>query len=67
MANQSEGLSHQEREKLPGEVGRLYRCIHMAMGCLSPMAHNRDERLAWLRLLDAVEGREPRNSLDDRK
>jgi hypothetical protein len=50
-------------DKMPGEVGRLLRCIQMAMGCLSPLT--RDEKLAWYRLLDAIEGREPRKSLDD--
>jgi hypothetical protein len=40
--------------------GRLLRCIEMAMGCLDPEALNPDERLAWWRLLDAKQGREPR-------
>lgn len=44
------------------EPGRLRRCISMAMGCISPI-HGGDESLAWYRLLDALEGREPRSSL----
>lgn len=47
----------------PDELGRVLRCVYMAMGCLSPIAANRDERLAWLRLSDAVNGREPRDGL----
>ncbi len=42
---------------------RLLRCISMAMGCLSPHSQRPDERLAWYRLLDAKDGREPRASL----
>lgn len=49
--------------QVSGEVGRLLRCINMAMGCLSPLAKTADERLAWLRLLDGMEGREPRDKL----
>jgi len=45
------------------ENERLKRCITMAMGCITPLAKNVDERLAWYRLLDAIEGREPRSSL----
>jgi len=37
----------------------------MAMGCISPLSERSDERLAWYRLLDAIEGREPRQSLTD--
>ena len=44
----------------PDELGRVLRCAYMAMGCLDAESANRDERLAWLRLLDAMEGREPR-------
>lgn len=44
------------------EPERLRRCISMAMGCISPI-HGGDESLAWYRLLDALEGREPRSSL----
>lgn len=47
------------------EIARLLRCINMAMGCISPLSQNKDERLAWYRLLDAIEGREPRNYLMD--
>lgn len=43
------------------ELGRVLRCVYMAMGCLSPLT--RDEKLAWYRLLDALEGREPRDGL----
>lgn len=50
-------------QKMPGETGRLLRCIQMAMGCLSPLHPN--EKLAWLRLLDAIEGREPRKGLNN--
>lgn len=42
------------------EIERLRRCISMAMGCISPLSKNIDEVLAWQRLLDASEGREPR-------
>ncbi len=45
------------------EIERLRRCISMAMGCLSPHSQRPDERLAWYRLLDATEGREPRSRL----
>ena len=48
------------------ETDRLLRCINMAMGCISPLSANVDERLAWYRLLDAVEGREPRDTLDEK-
>ena len=44
---------------------RLERCIAMAMGCLDPLAKRPDEALAWYRLLDAIEGREPRSSLSN--
>lgn len=46
------------------EEDRLRRCITMAMGCINPLSESRDERLGWYRLLDALEGREPRASLD---
>ena len=49
---------------MTGEVGRLLRCINAAMGCLSPLSKNVDERLAWHRLLDAFEGREPRTRVE---
>jgi hypothetical protein len=42
-----------------GELNRVLRCAYMAMGCLSPMSQNPDERLAWHRLCDALDGREP--------
>lgn len=42
------------------EIKRLRLCISMAMGCISPLSKNIDERLAWYRLLDALEGRFPR-------
>jgi hypothetical protein len=45
------------------EEDRLRRCITMAMGCIDPLSKNVDERLAWYRLLDALEGREARPSL----
>lgn len=45
------------------EVERLKRCISMAMGCINPDATDRDLRLAWFRLADALDGREPRASL----
>lgn len=46
------------------EIARLKRCISMAMGCLDPESpHNPDERLAWYRLHDAMQGREPRSQL----
>ena len=44
---------------------QLLRCINMAMGCISPLSSSIDERLAWYRLLDALEGREPRLRLDN--
>ena len=47
-----------------GEISRLMRCIRMAAGCISPLSNNVDERLAWYRLLDAIEGREPRGRLE---
>lgn len=47
------------------ENARLLRCINMAMGCLTPLSANREERLAWYRLFDAREGREPRDKLTD--
>jgi hypothetical protein len=46
-----------------GEIAHLHRCISMAMGCLHPLSSNVDERLAWQRLSDAIEGREPRSSV----
>lgn len=46
-----------------GDSLRLKRCIDMAMGCLDATSTNPDERLVWLRLLDAAEGREPRSAL----
>lgn len=49
------------------EIDRLHRCITMAMGCISPLSVDRDERLAWYRLLDAIEGREARDNLDATK
>ena len=53
-----------ERLNTPShDVERLLRCINMAMGCISPLSKNIDERLAWFRLLDTIEGREPRDSL----
>jgi hypothetical protein len=52
-----------EITKRPDELGRVLRCVNMAMGCISPLSKNPDERLAWYRLLDAMEGREPRNRL----
>ncbi len=45
------------------EERRLLHCINMAMGCISPLSNNNDERLAWYRLLDAIEGRFPRRAL----
>lgn len=45
------------------ELGRVLRCAYMAMGCLNPESPNPDERLAWLRLRDALHGNEPRNEL----
>ena len=48
---------------LHAEIARLRRCIYMAMGCIDPLSNNPDERLGWLRLEDAVCGREPRASL----
>jgi hypothetical protein len=44
-------------------IDRLRRCITMAMGCLDAESKNPDERLAWLRLSDGMEGREPRAAL----
>jgi hypothetical protein len=41
----------------------MRRCITMAMGCLDPLSNDPDERLAWYRLHDALEGKEPRNCL----
>jgi hypothetical protein len=45
------------------EVEMTQRCITMAMGCLDPHSKNPDERLAWYRLLDALDGKEPRAAL----
>lgn len=45
------------------QVERMGRCVTMAMGCLNPQSKEPDEALAWHRLLDAIEGREPRPSL----
>lgn len=45
---------------LETEISRLKRCISMAMGCIDPESRNPDERLAWLRLHDALAGKEPR-------
>ncbi len=43
---------------------RLERCVTSAMGCLDASGiGGPDQRLAWLRLLDATEGREPRAAL----
>lgn len=47
------------------ENARLLRCINAAMGCLSAYGATEWERLAWYRLLDAREGREPRDKLTD--
>lgn len=44
-------------------AARLTRCIVMAMGCLDPNDDNPDVRLAWFRLVDAIDGNEPRASL----
>jgi hypothetical protein len=52
-----------ELDEAKEDNARLRRCIHMAMGCISPLSKNPDERLAWYRLEDAVNGREPRASL----
>lgn len=43
------------------DINRLRRCIESAMGCLDPLSNIPDERLAWYRLLDALDGREPRS------
>jgi len=45
-------------------VEQMRRCIQGAMGCLDPLSTNNDERLAWFRLQDALEGREPRSVFD---
>lgn len=45
------------------EIERLKRCISMAMGCINPEATDRDLRLAWFRLADALDGKEPRAAL----
>ena len=42
---------------------RMRRCITMAMGCLDPLSRDPDERLAWYRLADALDGKEPRSCL----
>lgn len=60
---QVSGYSVAEIYKRPDEMGRILRCVNMAMGCLDPHSQNADERLAWYRLLDALEGREPRDKL----
>lgn len=44
-------------------AARLTRCVVMAMGCLDPNDDNPDVRLAWFRLVDAIDGNEPRASL----
>lgn len=46
------------------DIARMRRCVEAAMGCLDPLSRNNDERLAWYRLLDAMEGREPRSVFD---
>ena len=50
-----------ELADMPGELGRVLRCVNMAMGCIDPDSQNLDERLAWYRLFDALEGNEPRD------
>lgn len=45
------------------EIARLRRCIGEAMGCLDSDSANPDEKLAWYRLHDAMQGREPRAQL----
>ena len=45
------------------EIERLRCCITMAMGCLDPLSKNPDERLAWYRLHDALNGKEARTCL----
>lgn len=47
-----------------GEIERLRHCISMAMGCITPLSKNNDERLAWYRLFDALEGKQPRDRLE---
>lgn len=49
--------------ELKRENKRLLRCINMAMGCITPLSRNVDERLAWYRLADAIQGKEPRAAL----
>jgi hypothetical protein len=45
------------------DAERCRRGIQSAMGCLDSCSQNPDERLAWLRLYDAEEGREARGRL----
>ena len=46
------------------EIERLRRCINMAMGCLDMFA-SKDQALAWYRLKDALDGREPRDKMEE--
>lgn len=48
----------------PPTIEQMRRCIEGAMGCLDPLSKNNNERLAWYRLHDALEGREPRSVFD---
>jgi hypothetical protein len=50
-------------EEVARQVERMGRCVTMAMRCLDPLSENPDEALAWHRLLDAIEGNEPRASV----
>lgn len=43
------------------DAGRVRRGIKMAMGCLNPGSRSFDERLAWFRLSDVLNGYEPRS------
>ena len=60
---QVRGYNVAEIYKRPDEMGRILRCVNITMGCFDPQSQNADERLAWYRLLDAFEGREPRDRL----
>jgi hypothetical protein len=52
-----------EQDPMSRVEDRMRRCITMAMCCLDPLSNEPDERLAWYRLKDALDGKEPRNCL----
>jgi hypothetical protein len=64
LAQRALDAGDREIADLKATIARLRRCIGDAMGCLDPESpNNPDERLAWYRLHDAMQGREPRARL----